>query len=134
MASKIKSFIKKHISDHKMNTTLLGSWELFEYYMDQNDRLLHIKEDQIKRDKMKWNLSFLEKGKFTNETNLFIPFFKKLEANRWIKSRNFVTLSEIDSLDPGITFQFAFDKGILKLLQKNKLGKIEIFAFFKRIS
>ena len=49
MARRIKTFIQKQISNYKLNNSLLGEWELFEYYYESKDILHHVEQDQLKK-------------------------------------------------------------------------------------
>ncbi len=59
-----------------------------------------------------------------------VPLISKLKDGRWNISRNFVTVINPDNLD--CKFQFAIDRGVLKLLKKNSAGRIELFGFFRK--
>lgn len=105
---------------------------MFEFYYDDDDNnLVHYDESRIKTEKLFYEINFAENKIFKHQTNLFsVPLISKLKDGRWNISRNFVTVINPDNLD--CKFQFAIDKGVLKLLKKNSAGRIELFGFFRK--
>lgn len=112
---------------------LPGKWLLFEYYIDTEDKLQNYKEARLKENKMSLNLEFREDGKFFLESNLPVAVIQNMEAVEWSVTKNFITLIDPYNFRNNVEFQFAFEKNTLKLLKKDKLGKIEFFGFFKSI-
>jgi hypothetical protein len=109
-----------------------GRWELYEYYSEPAGELLHVKEDQLKRENQFWKLNFGSGGNFSQQTNLPVPFLKGMEYCKWSTSKGFVFLRHPETCHQAEAFRFAVEKGILKLLKKDKSGRIEIFGFFRR--
>ena len=134
MLNKMIQSVKDRIEVYKRDHSLPGSWKLVEYYTEPGDELLNFKEEQIVSDNLHWEITFSEEGEFTLKSNLNISVLEGLESGNWSKSRNFVTLLHPDDFRKNTEFQFAFDKGNLKLLKKDGFGKIIVFAFFKRLS
>jgi len=112
---------------------LPGKWQLFEYYLDSNEKLLNFKEESLKENKQSLIMEFNENGKFVRNSNLPIAILQNIDAGEWSISRNFVSLLHPTNFRNNVEFQFAFEKGNLKLLKKDKLGKIEFFGFFKSL-
>jgi len=110
---------------------LPGRWQLFEFYVDTEDKLQNYKKKSLSDNKMSLNLEFKEDGKFSRESNLPVAVIQNIEAGEWSVEKNFVTLIDPDNFRNNVEFQFAFEKDTLKLLKKDKLGKIEFFGFFK---
>jgi len=110
---------------------LPGRWQLFEFYVDTEDKLQNYKEKSLSDNKMSLNLEFKEDGKFSRESNLPVAVIQNIEAGEWSVEKNFVTLIDPGNFRNNVEFQFAFEKDTLKLLKKDKLGKIEFFGFFK---
>ncbi len=133
MARRIKTFIQKQISNYRLNNSLHGEWELFEYYYDSKNILQHVEKDQLKSEGNFWELSFLEPGILKMNVRLPVQSVNGLYANKWSRKRNYVAFADEELGKNAISFQYSIDKGILKLLKKDKSGKIEIFAFFERI-
>lgn len=134
MLNKLIGSIKNYIAEYKINNSLPGKWKLFEYYTEPGEDLLNIKENQVKSDNLIWDIEFNEGGELYNSSNIDIPLVKEIEADTWSKSRNFLILLNSNDFRKNIEFQFAFEKGNLKLLKKDEFGKIIVFAFFKRVS
>ncbi len=82
---------------------------------------------------MAMRIELNENGKFVRESNLPISVIQNIEAGEWSVSKNFVTLIHPTNFRNNVEFQFAFEKGNLKLLNKDKLGKIVFFGFFERL-
>ncbi|MBN1822017.1 MAG: hypothetical protein JXR31_13290 [Prolixibacteraceae bacterium] len=133
MLNKLIGSIRKQISDYKINNSLPGKWKLIEYYTEPGNELLNFKEKQIESENISWDLTFSEDGGFSHFSNLNIPYLKDIDSSEWSKSKNFLTLLNKDDFRKNKEFQFAFEKGNLKLLKKDGFGKIVVFAFFKRI-
>lgn len=110
-----------------------GKWELFEYYTDQENNLNNVNEEQLINDKQSWVIEFTEDEKYLHNSNLSVSVISSIENGTWSVSKNFVTLIHPENFRNNIEFQFAFEKGNLKLLKKDKLGKILIFGFFRRL-
>ncbi len=132
MAGKLIYSIKNKIKKYRKNNSFQGRWELFEYYLDEGNDLIHIEEIQLKSSNQEWILEFKENGQFKSSSTLDIPVIKKIEATRWLKKGRMLHLIFPANNQINMCFQYAFDKGTMKLLKKDKSGKIEVFAFFKR--
>jgi hypothetical protein len=131
---KLSTGIKTKIEEYKRDHSLQGSWKLFEYYTEYNCDLTNFKEPQITAEKITWDLEFIDGGKYKQHTSLKIPIIEALGAGTWSRERNYVTIIHPADFRQNVEFQFAFEKGNLKLLKKDVMGKIIVFAFFKRVS
>ena len=109
-----------------------GKWELFEYYIDEGNELLHFTEDQLKEEKASWNIEFKEDEHFLHKCNLPVSFITEIKDGNWSTSKNYITFLSTKDFRDSVEFQFAIDKGKLKLLKKDAFGKIEFFGFFNR--
>ncbi|WP_297099429.1 hypothetical protein [uncultured Draconibacterium sp.] len=107
-----------------------GKWHLFEYYVDEGEELLHFDEDALKKNKLLFVLSFLENHEFIVAGNAPVKLLEGTTEGNWSVARNFITLINPKDFRNNIEFQFAFEKGNLKLLKKDAMGKIEFFGFF----
>jgi hypothetical protein len=68
------------------------------------------------------------------KSNLTIPSLPNTLKGTWTRSKNFLKIGISDQDQPRmLEFQFAVEKENLKLLKKNRNGKIEVFGFFRRI-
>lgn len=110
---------------------LPGKWQLFEYYVDAEDDLQHFTESQLKKAKENWIIEFLEEEIYKQQSQLPIPIISNIENGNWSISKNFITFIHPNNFRNNVEFQFAIEKGILKLLKKDAFGKIEFFGFFK---
>ncbi|MDR2910293.1 MAG: hypothetical protein LBV47_02860 [Bacteroidales bacterium] len=111
---------------------LPGKWEVFEFYYEQYDNnLIHYNESRINAERLFYEIDFAENKIFKHKTNLLVPLISKIKDGNWRISRNFVTIVNPDRLGCNVKFQFAIDKGVLKLLKKDLSGKIEFFGFFR---
>lgn len=130
--SLIRNLLSKTELFGRPSKLLPGKWVLYEYYFDKEKELVHFTEEQLNTQKQFFVLELSDKEEFTLETNLLLPVISKIKPGKWSRYRNYITL--IDSVDfrDNTEFQFAFEKGNLKLLAKNRLGKIEFFGFFRR--
>ena len=107
---------------------------MFEYYIEQESELNNVKEDQLKTSRQHWNIEFAGNEKYFHNSNLSVSLITSIENGKWSISKNFITLIHPQDFKNNIEFQFAVEKGNLKLLKKDGLGKIEFFGFFKRIN
>lgn len=110
-----------------------GKWRLYEYYLDGDRELLHFEEAALKENRQGFEIEFEAEGKFLQEVTVPVEILENLENGTWSISRNFITLLHPENFRNNIEFQFAFEKGNLKLLKKDKLGKIEFFGFFRKV-
>lgn len=111
---------------------LPGKWQLFEYFVDEKAELLHFEEKDLKASKQFFDLEFLEQN-YSRQSNIPIPLIENSKSGKWSTSKNFVTLLDEENFRESTEFQFAFEKGNLKLLKKNAFGKIEFFGFFRKL-
>jgi hypothetical protein len=111
---------------------LPGKWQLFEYFVDEKAELLHFEEKDLKASKQFFDLEFLEQN-YSRQSNIPIPLIENSKSGKWSTAKNFVTLLDEENFRESTEFQFAFEKGNLKLLKKNAFGKIEFFGFFRKL-
>lgn len=107
-----------------------GKWQLFEYYVDEGEDLLHFDENALEQNKVLFVLSFLDNHEFKMAGNAPVKLLEGTTEGKWSVARNFITLINPKDFRSNIEFQFAFEKGNLKLLKKDAMGKIEFFGFF----
>ena len=112
---------------------LPGKWRLFEYYTEKSGELIHVKESQLKQQDIFWEIEFNENGDFIQQTNAPSGFMENAEANQWNLSKNYITFLHPADFRKNEEFQFAVEKGNLKLLKKDFTGKIELFGFFRKL-
>jgi len=108
-----------------------GNWQLFEYYRDTEDELVHIQESDLAQSNEALLIDFLPQNEFCLTAKISVPIFPTERKGVWSVNRNFITLVDAKDFRNNTEFQFAFGKGNLKLLKKDKFGKIEFFGFFK---
>ena len=113
---------------------IVGEWQLVEYYVDTEDKLINISEKQLKDDDRFWRINFLKEKYFRQQNNLNIKVIENIENGNWETTRNFVMLYGMEKLKQSFEFQFAIERDQLKLLKKDKKGRIEFFGFFTRIN
>lgn len=109
-----------------------GRWCLYEYYTETQDELFHVQEEHLKEKNLLWEIEFYENQSFTCKSNLAVPLMEGSRSGTWRKAGNFLSFTYSGESPQKIDFQFAIDKGILKLLKKSSLGKIEIFGFLRK--
>lgn len=109
-----------------------GKWKLIEYYYEPEQELMHILEEQLKADGLKWEIGFEEDKKYFQNSTLAVPLLTGIEDGIWSISKNFITLINPADFRKNVEFQFFIEKGILKLLRKDAFGKIEFFGFFRK--
>ncbi len=108
-----------------------GKWVMYEYYCEQDNELLHIKEDQLLRKKLFWEIEFESDGIFRQRSNIPVKFFENEKDYRWSLSGNFINICSLVP-DHKEVFQFALVKDQMRLLQKTRSGSIVFFGFFKK--
>jgi hypothetical protein len=111
---------------------LPGKWKLFEYYSEPGGELINMKENQLKKDQIFWEIEFGDQGLFIQKTNLPLQFLNEIESCKWNNSGNFILLSHPADNMKNVKIQFAIENGILKLLKKDVDGRIEFFGFFRK--
>lgn len=113
---------------------LPGKWELYEYYTESGEKLIHKEKVQLQAEQLFSRIEFLEDSNFLSDSNLPENIFQGEETFTWSVARNFVTLIHKNDFRNNKEFQFAISKQTLKLLQKDNLGKILFFGFFRKVS
>jgi len=108
-----------------------GDWHLFEYYYDLKEDLIHWKEEDLKKNNESLQVTLTEEEQFSIANELPLSVFKSVQNGKWSVSRNYITLIDPKNFRNNLEFQFAFEKENLKLLKKDKMGKIEFFGFFR---
>jgi len=111
-----------------------GRWQLFEYYTEPEGELLNIKEDQLKNKNGFWIIEFRENGEFMQTSSLPVRFMEDIPVCKWRLQRNFLKMIHPDNQNYYEEFQFAVERGLLKLLKKDINGRIKFFGFFKKES
>lgn len=111
---------------------LPGEWVLFEYYTEPEQELIHKKEDQLKEEQLFLIINFTENGNFRFNTNLPTDIFSEEGDFSWSVAKNFITLIHPIDFRKNLEFQFAIERGMLKLLKKDSFGKIILFGFFRK--
>lgn len=128
--SKFTTWLKSPEVFGSITKKIPGTWHLYEYYVDLDKDLIHLGEADLKNNNESLQLEFDQKH-FTIINALPLPVFKTLKAGEWSVHRNFITLIDSEDFRNNLEFQFAFKKDDLKLLKKDKTGKIEFFGFFR---
>lgn len=113
---------------------LPGQWRLFEYYTEPEGQLLNMKEDQLIQDQLYWELNFKSHGQFGQRSNLPVQFLGGSSQGTWDIFRNFIVLLQADGAGQKEEIQFAVVNGNLRLLKKDRSGRIEFFGFFRKIN
>ena len=109
-----------------------GKWQMFEYYIETETELKHFTKEELKKKKQHWNIEFTKDGKYFQNLNLSVLLISGIENGTWSISKNFITLIHPQDFRKNVEFQFAIEKGNLKLLKKDEFGKIEFFGFFRK--
>lgn len=110
-----------------------GTWQLFEYFVDKEEQLVHLQCDELKAKNESMQIEFGEKD-FVQKSSVPINFIENLTNGKWEMNRNYLQLIDEKEFRNSVKYQFAFEKDNLKLLKKNVQGEIEFFGFFKRLS
>ncbi|MCK5730817.1 MAG: hypothetical protein KAH68_07065 [Draconibacterium sp.] len=132
--SKVNRFLQSTEMFARPSKQLPGTWQLFEYYIDEPKELKHVNSEMLDFNKQNWNIEFTEKWKYIHNCNLSISLISEIGNGSWSISKNFITLNNPSNFRKDVEFQFAIEKGNLKLLKKNSLGRIEFFGFFRKLN
>jgi hypothetical protein len=109
-----------------------GKWHLYEYYSEPADELIHINENQLKKENQYWEIDFTQNDRLVQKTNIRLPFQNNTDELIWGKSGLHIIFTDPSDSSEKIKFRFAVSKEGLKLLKKDSTGRIEFFGFFKR--
>ena len=112
---------------------LPGKWSLYEYYTEPGKELIHIEEKQLLEARQAWTIEFTADRKYRCEANMPVILVSGIKSGNWNRSKNFLTFLNTPNPADRTEFQFALEKGNLKLLKKDTSGKIEIFGFFRKV-
>lgn len=114
----------------RTNKKLPGRWHLFEYYTENNGELLHNELADLKAQGHNAEIIFDGAEGFMVLSNFSVPVFSMFEKGNWKVSKNYILFSGSDDSAVPIKVQFAIEKGVLRLLKKDKSGRIGFFGFF----
>jgi hypothetical protein len=128
---KCKNWLQNTEMFERPRKKLAGRWQLFEYYIDAGEELLHFEERELTLSKDVMTLEIHDEGKYANVSTLSIEAIQRLQGGEWSTSKNYITFLDPENFRNHVEFQYAFEKGNLKLLRKDTFGKIEFFGFFK---
>lgn len=129
--SKLITWLKSPEVFGSITKRIPGEWRLYEYYIDLEESLINLKEEDLKINKESLLIAFNDEEQFRLEARLPLSLFKNLGKGSWSVHRNYITLIDPEDFRNNLEFQFAFERGNLKLLKKDKAGKIEFFGFFR---
>jgi len=129
----LKNWVESTEMFSRPSKRIPGKWELFEFYFEPGKDLVHLEEKQMKIEKLFFEVYFAADEVFVQKSNLNVPLISKIVNGNWSLSRNFVTIINPDNFRDNVEFQFAVERGILKLLKKDAFGKIEFFGFFRKL-
>ena len=130
---KLKSWFRTNELFLRPSKLIVGKWQLYEYYIDEDEKLKHYEEEELKHQGQRLVVSILQDENVIIANNLPVPVVGRLEDGTWSVSKNFITFIHPNNFRNSVEFQFAFNKGVLKLLKKDEFGNIEFFGFFNRI-
>lgn len=130
---KIQNWLKTGELFARPSKMLPGKWQLFEYYYESGADLINIKEAELQLSKNTMLIEFYMDNVLTINENLKIEIFRNFKKGNWFRKRNFVTFTNNEKQEKYLTFQFDAGSEQLKLLKKDKKGRIDFFGFFKRI-
>jgi hypothetical protein len=112
---------------------LPGRWQLYEFYTEPDRELVHKEETQLKAENLFWIIEFAEDWSFSQKSNLNLQVIHPDLRGTWSRKGNFLAMMSAGKKNAeNYEFQFAVEKDKLKLLKKDKLGKIEVFGFFRK--
>jgi len=110
-----------------------GKWQLVEYYVETENELRNITENQLKADSEFWNIEFTPEKNYSLNCNLPVSIISEIKNGNWNISKNYITLSPTGETIESVEFQFAIEKEMLRILKKDNSGRIGFFGFFKRM-
>lgn len=111
-----------------------GKWVLFEYYMDIEENLINVKENELIALNQLLEIEFFPAGRVEHNCKVPVPLLQNLGVKKWKITKSKLSVFDPIESDKFLSFRFAFEKGNLKLLKKDAKGKIEFFGFFRRNS
>lgn len=132
LLSKFANWLKSPEVFGSVSKSIPGKWQLYEYYVDLQEDLINLKEEDLMNNRESLKIEFGDNEQFELEAQLPIPVFNEVEKGTWSIHRNFITFIHPSDFRKNIEFQFAFQKGDLKLLKKDEAGKIDFFGFFRQ--
>jgi len=128
--SPFKKWLKSVIIPVTPGMIMPGRWVMYEYYSEPDDELMHITEEELLREKLYWEIEFDQGGIFRQKSNIAVKFLEHEKDLSWNISRNYL---DIESKARRERFQFALVKDHIRLLQKERTGRIVFFGFFKKL-
>ena len=130
--SKFIRWLEKSEMFARPSKQLPGEWTLFEYYTEPGEELIHKQENELKDEQRFLKIAFSGNRSFSYKTNLPIDFIVEKGDFTWSTSKNYITLIHPNDFRKNLEFQFAIEKGVLRILKKDSFGKIILFGFFRK--
>lgn len=130
--TRLKNFVANSEMFARPSKQIMGSWYLNEYFIDQNKELKNVKEESLKTNQQFWKLTFAGENRAVHNLHIDVPILNNIENGEWSIHKNYLSFHHPEDFRRTIEFQFAIDKGVLKILKKNLKGEIEFFGFFKK--
>lgn len=127
--SPFKKWLRSVIVPAGPGVIIPGKWVMYEYYSEPHNELLHIEEELLKKENLYWEIVFEHKGLFKQNSNIPVKFLGDEKVGCWSYSGNYLTIKSEGHKE---IFQFALVKGKLRLLKKDRTGRIVFFGFFKK--
>ncbi len=131
--SEILNWLKSSEMFARPSKQIPGKWQLFEYYIETGNELLHFTESQLKEKREFWDIEFKEDERYIHKCGLPVEFICEMKDGKWNISKNYIDLISPENFRDSVEFQFAIVHGTLKLLKKDAFGKIEFFGFFNKL-
>jgi len=112
---------------------ILNRWQLVEYYIETENELRNITENQLKAAGEFWNIEFTPEKTYSKNSNLPVTLISEIKNGNWAVSKNYITLTSSEETIESFEFQFAIENEILKILKKDSSGRIVFFGFFRKM-
>ena len=130
--TRLKNFVANTEMFARPSKQIIGDWYLNEYFIDQNNELKNVKKETLKTNQQFWEVTFAPENRAIHNLHVDVPILKNIENGEWSIQKNYLRFHHPEDFKRSIEFQFAIDRGVLKILKKNIKGEIDFFGFFKR--
>lgn len=114
------------------DTFVVGTWNIVEFTMTNQDNVNKMNEDALKEDKSIWDLNLLENGSLTQSSNMRIGEIETQEGTWKTHNGNLILTLKINDRNIPIEYGYELSGDILILKRSNPMGTLTIETKFRK--
>lgn len=113
-------------------TNLIGTWNIIEFSMTNDDNVNQMTEDSLKENNSIWDLNLLEDGTLRQTSNMRNGETEIQEGSWKTVNGNLIITLKINDRDITIEYGYELTEHILTLKRSNPMGTMSIETKFRK--